>query len=736
MKLIIAEKPSQARTYAQALGMKNIAKGSDYFQEGDWIVVSCYGHLLAQYMPDQYDTRYKGWRLDDLPFIPTTWKSMPGDDRKKKRVQFIKDIFKNNKIDTIYHGADPDREGELIVREVLDYIGIKGIPMLRVWSNSQQVDTIKKAIEEAQPIKEYDSLGDAADMRQKADYLIGINLTRAYTSYSHTVSNVGRVVSATINLIVEKQKEIDAFIPTNYAIITASLTKDGTSFDAKYRLDQDPESTEDITVKAKEIAKFIKNKKAKVLSIEKKQDITKRQLYNLTELQADCYTRFGYDPTQVLDFCQTLYERGYITYPRTSSHTINEDQVAEISPLLIKAYNDIFSKPSQVDTSTFDISRIVVKKGEGVEASHTGLCPTPSGIEKYHTDIKKNKDLRAVFLLLVSRLMCSVMDPLVTEKTKVNLDIESYQFSANGSVTLQPGFMPFEKIILKAISTKTTKAKAADVELPVLKEGDELLVSGAKTQTKKTTPPKQYTNSSLLNTMENISNVLTEKELKKIMISQNAGLGTSATRHTIIDTINKSGFIEGKSGYFYPTDKAKALMEILPDDVKSPVMTANLEAKLDNIAKGKGSPDDFYKEVVAQVKKQVDDVKHFTPIPDTKRYVNNKVFMKEACPKCGADVVETDKSFVCRNNCGFIMWRNIAKKKVTKEEFKAILDTGKSSKKLEGFKSKAGKEFSCWLYLDDDAKIVFDFDDNGKNAQNNYITKNLAAKKNITKAKK
>lgn len=721
MKLLIAEKYKVATSFASLLGANdrsNVSfnKGNvGYLTGNGWMVTWCAGHLLQMCMPDEYGDEYKRWSLDNLPFVPKKWKAKPGSSSvAKAQLKVIKDLLKSGDVDEIYHAADADREGELIVREVLEYLNAKDIPAKRVWYTNVTKEALTKAMAEAKPLSEYDDLGNAAKMRQYADYILGINLSRAYTVYIDETANTGRVISPATNLVVERQAAIDAFVPQDYLTITAGLVSDGKAFDASARYD-------DID-RGREVAKLIKGKDATITSVEQKEASERRKLYDLTSLQADASKLFGYDASTTADIAQKLYEQGWQSYPRTNSNYINPEQVDETAPLLPAAATKVFNSSSGIDVSLLDVQRIVQPKGKGAEASHTGLCPTMQGITAYQSQIRGDARLRNIFVLVCMRMICACLPPRRCLKTSVGIDIEGEPFSANGNVELDPGFLPFEKKVLAGLGKKVKETQ--DKVLPELHEGDVYQVKSVRTKMNKTKPPKPYTTASLLEQMKDIASVLPDKALRDILRQQGAGLGTQSSRDAVIATMKSSNFIEVRGGYIYPTDKAKDLMAILPDDIKSPVMTATMEMELDDIAKGQKKPADMYREVVREIHKDIDVVKAMPARARKPRAVKNaKPFMSDACPMCGGDLVETPKTITCPD-CGFVIWRTIAKKRVPLPQIKSIVRTGMSTEKLSGFKSNKGKEFSCWLYLDDKGKVTFDFDDEGRTAKMNFVKRN------------
>lgn len=735
--LLIAEKFKTAQPFAKLLGATvkhtNNNRGTTGYLEtpegyttpsnielpdgiprDEKIIISwCAGHLCEMDYPDAYDEKYKHWRLDDLPIIPSEYHyHTMRSDPARTQLKTIKELLHRSDVKYVFNATDADREGENILS--LTYRVAKtpsNKVYKRLWYTNTTPEALRKALAEAKPLSEYKPLADAADCRQKLDWCYGMNLSRAYTCYSHSTSNVGRVVSPTIQLIVQRDREIKDFVPEDYAVVKVPVKRNGDEFTLEAKFTDIPH--------AEKISAGIKGKTAAITDVQRTTESETRKLFSTTKLQAEASKRFGYEPDQTMKILQQLYDAGFITYPRTKSQSINPKQVSETEPLLNASWGNVFREPQQCSPDEFNIQRIVDKKGTGAEdASHTGLTPTMQGIKSYHTNVKSDEKLRNIFLLITQRMLCAVLPPRIVDKTKVSADIDGDVFTASGSVEVVPGFHAFEKYVLSALTNKQKRKKTSMKELPPVEVGQKWLCGTAKCVRKQTTPPKPYTTAGVLSVMENVSQLISDKKLKEVV--KDAGLGTAASRDTIIKTIKQNGFVETRGGYLYPTDKAIALMNILPEQIKTPVMTAKMELELDDIARGLKDPKDFMAVVEQRVAELVNDVKKMPPIPDTERYANNKMFLRGACPKCGADVVETDKSIVCRNNCGFIVWRTIAKKKITKAELKSLVSNGYTTMKLDGFKSKKGSDFSCWLYIDDEYKISFDFSDSEEIAQKKH----------------
>ena len=740
--LIITEKHKQAQSFAKVLGANDkntkFNRGTiGYYErkagkglpqvgkiDGDEHVIVSWaaGHLLRTALPDQIDDKMKSWRMDDLPFFPPKWKFLPADQEPaKSQWKVVKELLDDNDVDTIYIATDSDREGCLIYH--LCYVNStawkrKNLTQYRCWYIEFTEKAVKKALEEAKLQAEYDDLVNASVARMKFDYEYGTNMSRAFTIYHHSTRNVGRVVSSVLYLIVKRQEEIDNFVPEDYITIKLPCKNEGKAFTAEKKM-------EDVAA-GEALAKTLKGADAVIKSVEKKTENEYRKLFNTTKLMSAAAKK-GLTVKQVEKALQDLWDMGAISYPRTKAETLLQAQLEELDGLPDKVWKDVFASPSQCKPSDFDMSRAVGKGGKSAEeASHTGLYPTEQGTSLYHSKIKGDASMRTVFLMIASRFLCAIMPPRVVDKTSVVVTAKENDFTATGSVEVSPGFNDFEKYVNAAIGSKKERAKK-DNTLPDLQVGEHFVGQTPKTAKKQTNPPKQYDEASLLTAMESAAQFVDDKKLKEML--KDVGIGTAASRAGIIATVKNGGYVDIKAGKFYPTEKATTLMASIPEELKTPIMTAKFELQLDEISRGDLDKDKFLTDAEAMITEEVNKVKAMPPIPDTERYKDNKVFVKGACPKCGADVVETNKMMVCKHNCGFKVWREVAHKKITKEELKSLIVDGHTTKKIDGLKKKAGGTFECWLYMSEDTgKVDFDFSDDGKKAK----SQNIVAKKKVS----
>lgn len=716
MRLMITEKYNTAAPFAKAVGANGRqhvqhAKGNVGWLEGNgWIVTWCAGHLVQTALFDAYDEKYKHWRIEDLPLIPDKLKRVPSTrDPAKTQLRAIRQIFKDYDITEVWNAGDADREGELIVRELLDYLGKGDLLTMRLWYNNVTPASVKKALANPQPASDYDGLYHAAETRQWLDWVYGLNQTRALTCWANETENTGRVVSVAEWLIVDRQRQIDEFVPEHYVNVTARCDITGRGeLDLVCRFDDLEEG--------KAFARSAKGKDVTVTSVEVSNESERRKLYTLTALQSDASKYYGYDAKKTTSIVQRLYEHGWMSYPRTNSDSIMPEQVGEVAPELPECVARVFAGGHGLDTSLLDVQRLVEKSSDAsAEASHTGLIPTMDGIRAYQSQIKNDDEGRSIFVLVSMRMIAAALPPALYERTKVSADIDGHEFKASGRATRDAGFVPFEQWVFSGLPIKKRRKKSADAVIPSgIAKGDRGNVVSAKASEKQTKPPEPYTEASLLAAMENAYTMLPDKEMRDLFRKNKIGIGTQASRDSILPTIIKNELATKERGKLHPTDKAKELIGLLPDSLKTPVMTGTMELRLNAIAADEGDEQKLRDGVRKLVTREVDRIHKLPPRKNAPKRGNlGKVIAKGACPCCGADVAEAAKGklFACADDCGWKMWREVAHKRLTNQQVKEILTEGVTREKVTGMKSKAGREFEAWLVIDEDRGCKFDFSD-------------------------
>ena len=567
MNLVICEKPSVAMSIAKVIGATGRQEG--YYEGGGYIVSWCVGHLVQMASPSAYDEKYGKWKLADLPIIPKQYKY---EVVKGARGQFntLKKLMNSKEIETVINACDAGREGELIFRLVYEQAGCKK-NIKRLWISSMEDVAIKEGFKQLKDGKEYEALYRSALARSKADWLVGMNMSRLYSLIYNQNYSVGRVQTPTLAMIVKRDDEIAAFKKEKYYIGELYFTGFTLSTD---RIDS-LEIVEDLV--------NVVGNTITVRNVEKKEKLTKPDLpFDLTTLQRECNKYFGYSAKQTLDYAQSLYEKKMITYPRTDSRYLSED-------MIINTINNILGK------NDFDTERIKVIFNSAKVTDHHAIIPTVSSLEEDMFTIPESE--RKIYNLILNKLHASVGYPLIENITKIVAVYESqgdvFEFKASGKVITDEGFTKY----LKQYGSK----KNEDVVLPDINVGDVLKIKDKEIKEKYTTPLKHFTEDTLLKAMELAGNDALEKGAEV----ERRGLGTPATRAGIIENLISKDFIERDKKNLIATKKGKALIEIVEDNFKSAKTTAKWEIKLSDIALGKASNEAFLSCIETEIKETV-----------------------------------------------------------------------------------------------------------------------------------
>lgn len=697
MKLIIAEKPSVAAEIAKIVGATKKERG--YFSGQAFYVAWCVGHLVELAAPGHYDPNLEKWSLDTLPIIPEKYKTIVSP-KTADQYKVLKALIERDDVTELIEATDAGREGELIFRLVYHQAKCKK-PFSRLWISSMEEKSIRNGLATMKPGAEYDNLFHAALCRQRADWLVGINLTRLYSKMYNRKLTCGRVQTPTINLIVRRQKEIENFIPKTYYSIAADLG----SFKA-YTTTEDKEQSE------KMVAAAI-GKMAIVSTVQQveKQD-NPDALYDLTTLQREANRLFGYSAQQTLDYLQKLYDAKLATYPRTDSRYITGDQKDSTHDLLL----DILAKNilsievlNCYHTENVSLDQIVNDKKV---TDHHAVLPT-SHITKEAFD-KLPIGEKNILLMITYRLLTAVYLPYQYISTKIDLDIAGTLFKATGRTDKQLGYKQIEQAAKYDLTSKENESTGEAEEtsiIPVLQQGQEIPVMGISAEQKKTKPTKPYTEDTLLKAMETAGREIEDPELREAM--KDSGLGTPATRAAIIENIIKTGYIVRDGKKLLPTETAYTFISLVPDKVKEPEMTAEWEKKLADIQHGEASPPAFMDEVTNFIRSLVLKTKNeYSPAQSTGAFQSQSERESiGSCPICGKHIYEYPKSFSCesgRDGCGFVIWKTIAGKGVSATQAKKLL-AKKKSDLIKGFTSKAGKPFDAYLVLKQDNTVGFEF---------------------------
>ena len=682
MKLVIAEKPSVAMSLAAVLGATERKDG--YLEGSGYLVSWCVGHLLELAQPETYKEQYAKWRYEDLPILPENWKyEVPKD--KKTQLALLCRLMKEKRVDSVVCATDAGREGELIFRLVYEYAGCNK-PMERLWISSMEDAAIREGFDRLRPGSDYDKLYDAAVCRAGADWLIGINATRLFSVLYGVTLNVGRVMSPTLALLVQRESDIESFISKPFYV--PEITCGG--FTASGEKMTERSEAEKIRMDCDHNSAFVRSVEKQVKTIQPP------RLYDLTTLQRECNRIYGYTAQQTLDYVQSLYEKKLATYPRTDSQYLTKDMQATAASLILWLRDNMpFGKGCAGEP---DIDRVT---DDSKVTDHHAIIPT---VEIARTDLTElPSGERDVLTLLAVRLLCATTQAHRFETVTAMLDCQGHTFTAKGKTILQSGWKEVERIHRMSIrQSETEHRENEDAALPVLKEGQTFETVSASLREGKTSPPKHYTEDTLLSAMENAGaeDMPDDAERK--------GLGTPATRAATLEKLVSAGFVERKKKQLIPTKKGRNLIAVLPDNIKSPILTAEWESMLKQVEHGELSATSFMDQIADMsrtlVKEHTAPEERFADLfPSSKGTVHEAVGV---CPRCGAPVYEGKKGFFCDNReCSFALWKDnrffsSKKKSITKSVAAALLKEGRIS--MSGlYSEKTGKTYDAEVILDD-----------------------------------
>ena len=674
-RLVIAEKPSVGMSIASVLGVKDRKDG--YIEGRDYIVSWGFGHLAELANADTYDGKYAKWRYDDLPIVPTNWKyKIPRD--KYSQFETLKKLMNRADVSDVINACDAGREGELIFRNIYKMTGCKK-PIYRLWISSMEDNAIEQGFRELKDGKEYDNLFAAARCREWADWLVGINATRLFSILYHRTLNVGRVVSPTLALLVQREAEIGAFKPEPFytaELDFGSFTATSEKFKKKSEADAViPKGSEPVVVKS-------------VTSKEKTEKAS--ALYDLTTLQRDANRQLGYTAQQTLDYVQSLYEKKLCTYPRTDSRYLTEDMADGVNAVVICSVGICGeAAPAVVLPRQICDSKKV--------SDHHAIIPTMVAGE---TDINTlPAGEREIIKLIAKQVLRAVSESYRFRETVAVISCGDHTFTAKGKIV--------ENIGWKIYNEK----EQTDKVLPELADGDELKVASSEIKEGKTKPPAHFTEDSLLSAME----VAGAKEMPDD--AERKGLGTPATRAGIIEKLIATGFVERKkakkSVNLVPAHTGVSLITVLPEQLQSPLLTAEWEHKLKMVEHGELDADAFMAEISVMVSELV---KTYSVIKGAEVLFPSGRDVIGKCPRCGGDVTESKKGYFCEtNDCRFGLWRDnkfLTGKKITltKKTVAALLKDGKIA--VKGiYSEKTGKTYDATLVMSDDGeKTIYSLD--------------------------
>ena len=629
--LVIAEKPSVAQSYAKNL---SAYKREDGYLEGESCIVSwCLGHLAEYAQPEEYDPKYEKWQFDDLPILPEAWKLKVSKD-KKKQFEVIKTLMNRSDVEYLVNGCDAGREGELIFQRVYVLAGCRK-PVKRLWISSMEDAAIQKGFQTMKSEEEYKNLCMAAVCRAQADWLIGMNGTRAYTTRYFKRLVVGRVQTPILAMLAERQERIEHF--QKEAFYKVALT------DGKLTVVSENIANEEA---AELLAALCNGSTAVVTQMKKERKKSfPPKLYDLTSLQREANCYFGYTAKRTLDMLQELYEEKLVTYPRTDSQFVTEDMKDSVEELVEKM---------PVLLSFVDYGQL----GHGIKrvinnakvSDHHAILPTKEVVEKGIADLPADK--KNLMMLICQQLVQATGEEYLYEQTDITVKCQEHDFKARGKIPVQMGFKEVEKAFKQlCVKAEPVEEKEKETSIPAgYEEGMRLFPVKAEKTTHYTSPPKPFNEDTLLAAMETAGNKEFDSETEK------KGLGTPATRASIIEKLVSSGYAQRKGKQILPSTEGKELVKVMPEYLKSAVMTAEWENQLLMMEKGQITDTQFMGEITSLVRKILEVCREI-PEEERRRFQTAREVIGK-CPVCGCDVFEGKQNFYCSNRqCDFALWK-------------------------------------------------------------------------------
>ena len=666
-KLVIAEKPSVAQSIAAVIGAKQ--KHDGYLTGGGYTVSWCLGHLAELSDASAYNADYANWNRKDLPIIPENYRFTVAPD-KRKQFDVLRELLRSPEISEVINACDAGREGELIFRTVYYLAGCTK-PMKRLWISSMEDAAIREGFQNLRPGRDYDGLHQSALCRARADWLVGINATRYFSLLYGRTLNIGRVMSPTLALLVQREAEISAFVPEPFYTVQLDC-----GFTAATERMKDRSAADAILSNC--------GKTATVISIERKEKTEKAPaLYDLTTLQRDANRILGYTAQQILDYLQALYEKKLCTYPRTDSRYLTDDMALSV-PDYVAAAAAIcgLTVPETILAQQICDSKKV--------SDHHAVIPT---VSDGNADLALGE--REILKLAARGLLRAVSDAHRYAETIVTLACGGYSFTAKGRTVLSPGWRAYDP-----------EKRDKDNALPELTEGQTITVSAAAVKEGQTTPPKHHTEDTILNSMETAG----AKDMPDD--AERKGIGTPATRAAVLEKLVSAGFVERKKSKklttLIPSDPGKALITVLPEALQSPLLTAEWEHRLKEIERGELSPEDFMESIAAMLRELIQT---YQPIPGAAVLFPSEFEIVGKCPRCGRNVVEKKQGFFCEDrSCGFALWKNskffsAKRKQLTKTVAEVLLKDGRVQ--LSGcYSERSGKTYDAVAVMNDDGQQV------------------------------
>jgi DNA topoisomerase-3 len=714
--LVVAEKPSVGRDLSSALPGK-FEKQEGYLESDEYVITWAVGHLVQLADPEEYDERFKKWKMADLPIVPDDFHLVPRDAKSRKQLNLILKLMKREDVSDLINACDAGREGELIFAYIYEMYSQslkkkdgEPKPVQRLWISSMTKQAIREGFEKLRPGEQMDSLEQAARSRSEADWIVGMNATRAATirgrAWVGGVVSLGRVQTPTLAMLVKREREIQAFVAEPYWLVHAAFQPpyQGIWFEGD-------ETRIKAVERADEIVDKVSGKDGTVTKVERKEQTERAPLlYDLTSLQRDANRRFGFSARRTLQAAQSLYEgKKAITYPRTSSRYLSGDMVPQLKIVAstlqeIPGYREAATYVMRLDQ--LPLARVV--NDEKVD-DHHAIIPT----DIQHETDKFTPDEARIFDLVARRFLSVFHPPAKYARTTVVTEVEGESFRTRGKVTLEAGWRSVYGVEPDA-EKQSEDEDSEGGELPTLQEGQTVRCLGAEREDKMTKAPPRYTEATLLSAMETAGKLIDDDELREAM--KDSGLGTPATRAEIIETLIRREYIERVGRDLQPTPKGLQVITMLEEHkITSPELTGEWEHRLSDIEHGRGDRGAFIKEIASFTKEIVGQIEAL----DKEKLRPERVELG-LCPRCGAEtgeiIRENSRAYGCTSwknreetGCGFVIWKRVAGRTITPELARQLLEEGKTREVLSGFRSRNNKPFRARLVLNDEGKVEFDF---------------------------
>jgi DNA topoisomerase-3 len=707
--LVIAEKPSVGRDLTRVL-TGPFQKQEGYLEGPDHIVTWAVGHLVQLAEPDEYDAKYKKWRMADLPIVPEKFKLVVRDERSKKQMSVVTKQLKRADVASVVNACDAGREGELIFAYLFEKAGAKK-SVQRLWLSSMTKAAMERAFKELRPADEFAQLEAAARSRSESDWIVGMNATRAATirlrsSFDGAVS-LGRVQTPTLAIITRREEEIRAFVPEPYWLVDATFAAPGERvYEGRYHDGSKPRIAS--AEQADAVVAAVRGQTGEITQLERKERKERAPLlYDLTSLQREANSRFGFTARRTLAAAQRCYEEHKVlTYPRTSSRYLTSDMIAELKP--IAGHVGAAAREYQAGAAyvqgldMLPLARVVADDKVG---DHHAIIPTNSA----HALDKLSDDDRRVFDMVARRFLAVFHPEAVFENTKVETTVASHVFRTRGKVLLVPGWRGVYGELAES-SSASDDDEGRDQQLPKLELAEHVETREVTSAEKETQPPRRYSDASLLGAMETAGKLVDDDEMREAM--KESGIGTPATRASIIERLIDVGYVERDARALVATEKGLNVIRLLGDHpLTSPSMTGDWEQRLGKIERGEEPRKTFMADIAGFAESTVHD------LDEKLKDVRIPRANLGPCPVCGHDIVENRKGFSCWSRedpgCGFVIWKAKAGKTLPLVVARELITTGKTAKPVTGFKGRSGRSFRARLALQqsEEGKWRVEFDE-------------------------